>query len=169
MATFRADKFLDAASSGITVDGVKIQDSLLRTRFSWMMSSNTTQSITTGSIHTVQYNTTEWDTYPGGITDLSNEEVVAPVTGKYYCTFNTLIDDSGIVMKCYYYVNGTIVRNDFFTSYRTSYLWGSYNVILEATAGDNIYVGIRAYVAGVVIGSTFSDKLTRFGGYFIGT
>ena len=166
--TFRADKLVDSASSGIDLDGVTIEDSLLRTRFSWQMANTSTQSIATGAIREVQFGTTNWDTYPGGIVDLANNKVTAPVSGKYLCTFNTNIDDSGVVMKCYWYIDTTIVRNDFFSTNGAGDPWGSYNVILDVAAGEDISIGIRAYVSGVVIGSAATPEYARFAGYFIG-
>lgn len=167
--TFRANKLIDAASSGIDLDGVTIEDSYLRTRFSWQIANTATQSITAGSIREVEFNTTNWDTYPGGIVTLASNKVTAPVTGKYLCTFNTNIDDNAVFMKCYWYLNTTIVKNDFFRTYDPGDPWGSYNVILDVTAGDDISIGIRAYVSGIVIGSALTYQYARFAGYFIGS
>ena len=169
--TLRADKILDPASSGVDVDGVTIRDSLVRTRFSWELSASAAQSITTGAVRTVTFSTTQWDTYPGGIADLANNRVTVPVTGKYYCSFKSTIDDININLKCYFFVNTTIVRNAFFhTRVLTNSTWGGYDCIIEASAGDHISVGVQSYVGGVVIGN-FSSNLwlrTRFQGYFIG-
>jgi len=167
--TTRAKALVEGSSgNGVILDSVEIKDSLPRTSCCWEMVASAVQVLSSGVITRITWSSAAWDTYPGGITDLVNERITAPLDGKYYVAFNTKIQFSSQRVKVLWYVNGVSTSVTHFYNWTgTNDPWGMCSTILDLSAGDTVDVRAQVFTLMALGSATFYEQ-SRFTGFFIG-
>jgi len=168
MSTIRQDFITEGSSgSGVTIDGLLIKDKVAHTELSWELESTATQALSSGTNNLITFNTVNWDTY-GGVASTSLNRAIAPIAGKYWCGFQTRIDDASRLFVYRFYVNGSLTKNTYVYTRIANDKTRTYSEVFNLAASDYVQVYIFAFSASTVAGATSGTGKSKFTGFFIG-